>query len=102
MSWHQIANLSELSEDEAFPVSIGNDLVAVYKLKGQVFATSNVCTHQFALLSDGIVEDECVECPLHQARFHVPTGKWQSGPSCGPLKTYPVRVEGDLVFVDAI
>jgi 3-phenylpropionate/trans-cinnamate dioxygenase ferredoxin subunit len=100
MGWHQIANLNELSEDEAWPVSIGNDLIAVYKLKGQVYATSNVCTHQFALLSDGIVEDDCVECPLHQACFHVPTGQWQSGPACEPLKTYPVRVEGDLVFVD--
>lgn len=101
MGWHQIATLKDLPDDEAFPVSIGKELVAIYKLKGQVYATSNVCTHQFALLSDGIVEDDCVECPLHQARFHVATGQLQSGPACAPLQTYPVRLEGDLVFVDA-
>ena len=43
--------------------------VALVRSGGEWHALHNICTHQFALLSDGYVEDGCIECPLHQGRF---------------------------------
>jgi 3-phenylpropionate/trans-cinnamate dioxygenase ferredoxin subunit len=100
MAWHKVADKNELPEDEAFAVSVGNNLIALIRQGEQVYGTSNVCTHQFALMSDGFVDDDCIECPLHQARFHIVTGKVMSGPSCSDLKTYPVKIEDNLVFVE--
>jgi 3-phenylpropionate/trans-cinnamate dioxygenase ferredoxin subunit len=40
-----------------------------------------------------------VECPLHQGRFDIPSGKAKSAPVCVHLKTYPVRVEDGEVLL---
>ena len=111
MTWHCVAKIEDLPEQEAVPVTVGPALIALVKLDVQVYGVSNVCTHQFALMSDGFVEDDCIECPLHQARFHVPSGQRQSGPDCGQrqsgpdcdhLATYPVKIEQGNVFVECI
>ncbi len=65
------ANLDDLNADEPYAATIENEQIALYLVDGEVYATHNVCTHQFALLSDGFLEDECIECPLHQGKFEV-------------------------------
>jgi 3-phenylpropionate/trans-cinnamate dioxygenase ferredoxin subunit len=40
-----------------------------------------------------------IECPLHQGRFDIPTGKPKSPPVCVHLKTYPVRIERGEVLL---
>jgi 3-phenylpropionate/trans-cinnamate dioxygenase ferredoxin subunit len=42
---------------------------------------------------------DIIECPLHQGRFHIPTGKAKSAPVCVDLVCYPVKVEGGQVFI---
>jgi 3-phenylpropionate/trans-cinnamate dioxygenase ferredoxin subunit len=101
MAWQRVASVGQIEEGEAFPVSIGQTHIALVRIGDRVHGISNVCTHEFALLSDGIVEDECIECPLHQARFDVASGERRSGPECEHLKTYPTRVHDDgSVLVD--
>lgn len=100
MGWQHVAVIGQLEEGEAFPVSVGKTPIALVKQRGQVHGLSNVCTHAFALMSDGIVEDGCIECPLHQARFEVTTGERLSGPECADLKTFPVKVVDGAVLVD--
>jgi 3-phenylpropionate/trans-cinnamate dioxygenase ferredoxin subunit len=56
-------------------------------------ATENVCTHEYALLSDGWLEDGCIECPLHAARFDVRTGKALCAPAETDIKVFEVKVE---------
>jgi 3-phenylpropionate/trans-cinnamate dioxygenase ferredoxin subunit len=43
------------------------------------------------------VLDDIIECPLHNGRFHIPTGKALSPPVCINLKTYPVRIERGIL-----
>ena len=81
-------------------VTAAGQQIALYRDKGEFFATSNVCTHQYALLSDGYFEDGCIECPLHQGSFDVRTGKAQCAPVTEDIKVYPLRVEGDDLLAD--
>jgi 3-phenylpropionate/trans-cinnamate dioxygenase ferredoxin subunit len=39
-------------------------------------------------------------CPRHGAFFDVTTGKALTLPAITPLPTYPVRIDGDDVFVE--
>jgi 3-phenylpropionate/trans-cinnamate dioxygenase ferredoxin component len=94
------AKLDELSPDEPLAATVNGEPIALYLVDGEVFATHNVCTHQFALLSDGYLEDGCIECPLHQGKFDVRTGAAMCAPVTEPLKTYRVHVEGDDVLVE--
>ena len=55
-------------------------VLAVGMAGDRPFAVSNVCRHQFGKLGRGRVEDGCLECPWHRARYDVRTGKMVSGP----------------------
>ena len=99
MNWIRIAATGQLQDDEVMPVLVGETRIALYRSGGAFFATDNVCTHAFALLSDGFLEDGCIECPLHQARFDIRTGKALCAPATQDLRTYPVKVDGDDILV---
>lgn len=101
MAWIKIAAATQLQDDEVIPIALGEAQLALYRSAGEFHVTDNVCTHQFALLSDGYVEDGCVECPLHQARFDLRTGQAMCAPATQPIRVYPVRVEGNDILVDA-
>ena len=51
--WVKVAALSELEPDYPKHVKLGSIDVALYLVEGSVFATDNMCSHAFALLSDG-------------------------------------------------
>lgn len=73
--------------------------IAIYNVGGKFYATSNVCTHAFALLTDGWLDDEIVECPLHGGQFDVRTGKAQGGIVLCDVKTFEVKVIDGVVHI---
>ena len=97
---HLVAKVGEIEEDEAIQVTIGEFVLAIFNLGGTFHATDDTCTHAFASLADGYVEDGCVECPVHAARFEIATGKAVALPAEEDIKTYPVRVEGEDIYVE--
>lgn len=101
MDWFKVCEVSEISEEMPKAVEVGGTQVGLFKLNDHFFAIENVCPHAFALLTDGFIEDDTVECPLHEAIFQIKTGVLQSGPGCRNLRTYPVKVEGDHVMIQS-
>jgi len=99
-NWVRVASAKSIPEGEMLAVLAGGKQIAVFHLEGGAWAaTENVCTHAFALLTDGWLEGTVIECPLHAARFDVTTGKVLGPPAEDDLATYPVRLEGDAVMV---
>jgi len=97
--FHQVATASEIAPGEALHVTVDERGIAVFNVDGEFYAIDDECTHAFALLSDGYVEGDVIECPLHGGRFEIKTGK-AIGPPCEmDVRTYPVRREGDAVLV---
>src|SRR5260370_23940288 len=66
---------------------------------GEIFAISDVCSHEDVELSDGDLDGDDVECPAHGSRFNVRTGEVSGLPAEDPVATYPVRVQDGRVFV---
>ncbi len=99
MSWIAVCNTGDVTEDFPKAVKVGEKELGIFKVEGEFFCLEDVCPHAYALLSDGFVEEGKVECPLHEAIFDIPTGKFESGPSCRDLQTFEVKVEGDEIFV---
>jgi len=100
MAWIKVAAQAQLGEEEAMPFTVGDAQLALFHSAGAFHVTDNVCTHQYALLTDGYVEDGCVECPLHQAQFDLRTGQPQCAPATRPIRIYPVKVEGGEIYAD--
>src|SRR5438132_11335165 len=74
-NWVKVASASDVPEDGTLLVNLGAEPVCLYNLAGKIFATHDTCTHGQASLADGFIEGEEIECPLHQGKFHIATGK---------------------------
>jgi naphthalene 1,2-dioxygenase ferredoxin component len=98
-TWHPVARLDDLWEDNVLAFDVAGREIALYRLGDAVFATDNGCTHGHARLCDGFVENGEIECPLHQGRFDIRTGKAMCRPLTEDLRTYPVRIEDGQVQV---
>ena len=99
-NWVRVAAIDEIAAGSALGVTVGDLNLAIYHLDdGRVFCTDNICTHAFALLTDGWMEGTTIECPLHAGQFDVCTGKGLGAPIGEDLKSFPVRVEGGGIMV---
>ena len=100
MAWTRIAALADLKARGVMDAEVDGDEIALYWVDDAVYATHDVCTHAFARLSEGFLEGDCIECPIHQALFNVKTGEVVAPPAYDPVKIFPCRIEGDDVLVD--
>ena len=89
----------DLEESNPRDVQLGNRSLVLVKIGETIYALDGICTHAFALLSDGYVEGSAIECPLHAARFDLATGQVLDGPAETNIKTYPVRLSGEVVQI---
>ncbi|MCI2808157.1 non-heme iron oxygenase ferredoxin subunit [Eoetvoesiella caeni] len=99
MNWIKIASVDQIAADESLAIEVQGKQLALHQCDDELFITDNVCTHQYALLSDGFLEDGCIECPLHQAKFDLRTGQAMCAPATVGVQTYPVKTEGQDIFV---
>lgn len=91
--------------------------LAVGLSAGKPFAVSNRCRHLFAPLGEGhVADDGCLECPWHGARYDTRSGRMVRGPQgafkplagavkattgARALKTYPVEIREDAIWLTA-
>jgi naphthalene 1,2-dioxygenase system ferredoxin subunit len=99
-TWSKVCDVADLNSGRPVGVDVDGALVGLYLIDGSVYALGDVCTHAFALLSDGFVEGGEVECPLHAARFEIATGRCTEGPADTDVPSIPVRVEEGAVLLD--
>lgn len=97
----KVANKNEIAEGTLKKVIVDSEPVALYKISGQVFATTNICTHEDCALDENhLMHGEIVECTCHGSQFNVKTGANVLPPAAEPLKTYKVLVEGEEVYIE--
>jgi len=100
MAWTRVAAAAELKDRGVMDAEVNGEEIALYWVEETPYATENICTHAFARLSEGFLDGDCIECPVHQALFNVKTGEAVSPPAYQAVKTFPCRVEGEDVLID--
>ena len=98
-NWIDAAARDAVPEGDVIAVKVAGKELALYEVDGEIYATDNLCTHGAARMSDGFLEGREIECPLHQGRFDVCTGKAMCAPLTEDIKTYPVRIENLRVML---
>lgn len=73
--WILACDVDDIEEEDVLRFDYAGAVFAIYKISDGIFATEGSCTHERALLSDGFVIDNVIECPLHQGRFDIRSGK---------------------------
>jgi len=99
MSWKKVCTKDQITDQSALKIK-GQNPIAVFRVGDEFFATDDTCTHAKFSLSEGYIEGDEVVCALHEARFCLRTGRVLSPPATVPLRTYPVKIEGDDVMVE--
>jgi 3-phenylpropionate/trans-cinnamate dioxygenase ferredoxin component len=93
--------IDQLKPGEALRLNVAPP-IALYRLNDGYYATDDTCSHAQASLAAGDIDlEECtIECPYHGSLFDVRSGKVLALPASRPLKTYPVTVVDDEVFIE--
>jgi len=99
VNWHLVGTTDNMEVEDILRFDHENKTFCIYMLEDGFYATDGICTHETVHLEDGIVMDNEVECPMHQGVFDIKTGKAVSPPACDDLKTYPVKIEDNNIYI---
>ena len=99
LEFHPVAQVADVLTDSMINVVVAGRDIALVNLGGTFYAIGGICTHGAALLADGYVEGDVVECPQHAGTFDIKTGKAVAYPCTVDVPAYAVRVDGDTVLV---
>ena len=97
--FHKIAATDEVVPGEAKQYTVEGRPVALCNVDGEFHAFEDMCTHQFAYLTEGGLEGDRIKCPLHGATFDVRSGEAKSLPAVKPVPKHEVKVEDGNVYV---
>lgn len=90
-----IGHHTDIEERRARVVHVDGVEIAVFKLSGGgVRAIENRCPHKNGKLSEGIVCDHHVYCPLHDWRINLNDGLVQE-PDEGCVKAYRTEIDDE-------
>ena len=96
----RVCRLDELPEVGAAAADIDGTLVAIVRTAdGRVHAVDDTCSHANVSLSEGELDGCTLECWLHGSRFNLVTGDPSGPPATVPVAVYPVKIDGDDVYV---
>lgn len=96
----EVAKKSEIAERSAKCVEVQGKRIALFNLGGEFYAIDDKCTHRGGPLSQGTLEGEEVECPLHGAHFNIKSGEVTAPPAPKAVNKYTVRVTGDVIEIE--
>jgi 3-phenylpropionate/trans-cinnamate dioxygenase ferredoxin subunit len=97
--WQDVLNESALAEGKSVVVNVDGTDVAIFKIEGQCYAISDVCSHDGGEIASGTVEGDEIICPRHGARFCIKTGEVKSPPAYENIDCFPVRIEQGRIQV---
>lgn len=101
MEWIKVCNNNWLGNGNLMEFDYDDKKILISKVQEKIYATDRICTHQYADLSTGFLNEEerTITCPLHLSVFKLDTGIPQNPPAEIPLKIYNVKIEDNDVYI---
>ena len=99
-SYVDVAAADDIPDGDVVGRVVEGREIALYRLGDEVLATDALCTHGDANLCGGFVEpDGSIECPLHQGRFDIRSGRALCAPLTRDLTVHAVKLDAGRVLV---
>ena len=96
----KVADTKDVPPGAGKVVEVEGRTIALFNVAGAFCAIDNACSHVEGPLGEGDLTGDVVTCPWHGAKFNVKTGAVLAPPARTAVRSYPVQVQGDAVFVD--
>lgn len=98
-TWVRVARSGQVPEGYVRRFFADGVELAVARLGGSVYATSNYCTHLDCLLSSGKLIDDGIQCSCHGSVFDLQSGEPIYPPATVPIETFQTRETNAEIFV---
>ena len=99
-NWVQACKTSDVGVLNPTRFDFAEHTFAIYRNpENDYFCTEGLCTHEKMHLKYGTVNENIIECSMHKGQFNFETGEAISLPACKNLKTFPVKVENNNVYI---
>lgn len=98
--WVAACKLNQLKKGEMIDFDYKDKKILIANLAGTICASDRICTHADADLSNGIMTEDGVTCPLHLSTFNLKTGVPENLPAEIPLKIYNVKIEQNEIYIE--
>jgi nitrite reductase/ring-hydroxylating ferredoxin subunit len=100
MAFRAVAKVGQLQRGDVIAVEVDGIEMVLGRDGERYFATQRRCVHQGGDLADGIIARGHLVCSNHGWRFSTATGRHdEASDVC--LVTYPVRINGDVIEIEA-
>ena len=96
-----VGKVADVPEGEMRAYDVGERMVAVANVDGDLWGFDDVCTHRGCSLAEGELEGNIVICSCHGSEFDVTSGEVLGGPATEDVDTFEVKAEGDDLQVRA-
>jgi len=99
--WVRVCDAGSISSGELVEFGYGDKQIMVAKMGSELYATDRICTHAYADLTAGFVNEAegTVTCPLHLSAFRLVDGVPQNPPATAPLKIYKVKIQDNAIYI---
>jgi len=105
-TWFAACKTTDVPINGGVCVRYGDEQIALFHFarRNEWYATQNRCPHRMQMaLSRGMIGSQNgepkVACPFHKKTFSLVDGRCMSDDACDQIKTFPVKVEGNTVFI---
>jgi len=99
-TWIKIIEENKIPKMGSRKVIIGEEEIALFKTRdGSVFAINNICPHKEGKLSEGLVHENTVTCPLHNWDIDLASGE-ALGNDSGCTNVYESKIEDDYLYLN--
>jgi len=95
----EVCNKDDVKEGQGIVVNVEGKRVALFNVKGEIYAINNTCIHAGGPLGEGRLSNDVVMCPWHGWEYNVKDGTTVFNSNL-KVEKYNVKVEGDKVLVE--
>lgn len=99
MGFQRLGSLDEVPAGSVVEMLMGERPLAVCRVNGQVHVLEGTCPHVGGPLGHGALHGTTIVCPWHAWEFDCTSGL-APGSQMHRVPKFPVRIEGDEIFVD--
>ena len=102
MTEHNLGKWEHIIDGKGKVFTIGDRLVAMYKIDGKLYAFDDVCPHTDGSLGSGTLDGLLVKCPLHDWQFDVTNGECVTEEELEnnwTVETFPVKFVNDDIIL---
>jgi len=94
-----VASSDMVEEGDMVDIFFGKEILVLARVNGTVHAVNGICSHAYAELVDGELDEHCLYCPLHFAGFDIRDGSVVEGPADQPISVYQVVEQDGSIWI---